>query len=179
MIPLEKQSQVREMGDISFIVSPLPFRQSRNGLTRLTRMIAPAIRALGETKSKVSALMGAMNDNDSKEEVFLSVISAAITSITDEDQDWFENAFAPLTRLRFPDPNDPTGYREPQLSHELKRDPDFFFGERMALYYKWLAFGIEITYKDFFSAALREIGAAMPKAKTPKQSPSALNSPTE
>jgi hypothetical protein len=137
-----------EIDGVKFRVTTLPFGKSKGLLVFLGKKVGPALSALAGSltlESAVPALAGALeNLNESDLDHVMDVLTADACVVL------------------------PDG-RTPLLCHADVREE--VFGGRVLLFFRFLAFALEVNYADFFAAARKSAPGKDPEAKTTTGSP--------
>jgi hypothetical protein len=133
-------------------VEPLGFIDGRRAFVRLANLLGPALSRLETPKPGPDGKVS----EESAAAVFGSALGAILTTLKDEDLTYFENLFAARTFVKLPDG------REPLLRDAIKAE--HFAGSRLADYFGWLVFSLQVTYGDFFGDAWRKLGASRSQA---------------
>lgn len=150
MSPLASQAKTQKIGDCDYRVEPLGFLDGRKAFVRLVNLIGPALSKFESGKM---------------EETGAAAIGQLLTSIKDEDLQYFQELFQGRTIVVLPEG------REPVLKDILK---DHFQGDRFGDYFLWLGHCLWVCFGPFFKGLLKNAGSLGLSQKA-----SASISPTE
>lgn len=128
--------QSRTIGPLTFHVEPLGFLDGRRGLVRLSKLLGPALTALGSHEGKVT------------EQALAGALGALVSNLTDEDLAYFQGLFEKRSEVEFPDG------KRPLVGDAIRSG--LFGGQpdkgSLLDFFAWLAFCLQVTYADFFGA---------------------------
>ena len=118
--------ETRIIGEREFTCDVLPFGKSLEVLTRFTNLVGPSLAA-------------AATSGEENEEGFTQAITGLLQGIRAEDLKYFADAFGTVSKCG--DVNLNAGGREK------------IFRGHMSDFFKWLKFGFEVNFADFFADA--------------------------
>lgn len=134
----ERKSKTIE--GVTFYVTPLGFKAQRRGFVRLSKAVGPSLAVM----SSGTAPAPSEAEQEPAQAVEMGpAIRELVDRISDEDLEWFEQLFGPTTMFSVDDPEKTPILREPER--------EILFRGRLALYFQWLAFCLEVNYSDFLS----------------------------
>ncbi len=123
--------ETRVIDGISFEVTPLGFTAGRKLFVRLSKALGPALAHLAGGAPSLAALD------------LPRAVASALESLTDADLDWASEILGDCTRVWEDDAS-----KKPFLD---KSHRESLFSGRILLFFRWLAFALEVNYSDFFA----------------------------
>lgn len=133
----EIETQTREIDGVLFRVTPMSLTAARRGLVKLAKVVGPSLaQAMNEAPS-LDALKADMAGAN-----LVDAVSSFMDKISDQDLEWFEDQIGKHSAASMDG-----GDTWPAL---VKANRDQIFQGRLLLYFRWLAFGLEANYSDFF-----------------------------
>lgn len=130
------EEKTRQIGEVTFYVSPLPFSKARRVGLRLAKTLAPGI---GATMEALAAVGGSVGDVDTAS--IGPALGTALDPVSDEDLEYFAEVFGGVTRFST------DGTAKPFLG---KAEREILFRGNLVLFFQWLVFAVEANYSDFF-----------------------------
>lgn len=131
----------KTISGVTFEVTPLGHAQGRRGFVRLAKVLGPALAAGAGARGKGTEDMS-------------RALEGLAERLSDEDLEWFSEAFGGATRFSTDDPK-----KWPYLT-EANRES--LFQGRIVLFFEWLLFALEVNYSDFLEWFRRATNAAAP-----------------
>lgn len=119
------KTEDRQIGKVTYSVTQLGFKKSREVFARLTKMLGPALGLLLNGGSEGAA----------------GALEAVCAQVSEADLEYLCDVFAECTMVKMPD-----GKRA-KLSADAQ---ELLFGGALVDCFKWLAFALEVNYGDFF-----------------------------
>ncbi len=141
-------TETKQIGAHTYEVTQLNAIKGRGVFVRFVKLIAPAADALADT------------GNADQNARLAKALASVVANITDEDMNFFCEAFAPATCLVVTDDNGKT--RRPGLKDLFALHFASNYGDMMA----WLYFCLEVNFGSFFAAA----GLRRATSETPAES---------
>lgn len=135
------EPQTTTIEGVTFTVTPLRLKKSREVFLRLTKRVAPGLGALLDALASGG---GSLMDSDAGK--IGGALEALVGPLSDEDLDWISDAFGETTTFST------DGEKTPYLTAANRES---LFQGRLVLFFRWIAYCIEVNYADFF-ALLRE-----------------------
>lgn len=119
-----RDPEQRTIDGIAFEVTPLGYKKARQVFVRLTKTIGPAL-AMGAEGADVdmAAVLGVLTDR-----------------VSDADLEYFGEVFGSTTKYST------DGERWPFLR---AADQETLFAGQLMLFFRWLAFCLEVNFSDF------------------------------
>ena len=118
----------KTIGDITFEVTPLGFKQGRKAFVRLSKALSPSLGELTAAKDLFDA------------GTIAGALEKLLDHISDEDLDWFAEVMGKGTRFSR------DGDKWPFLN-EANREA--LFAGNLMLFFQWLVFCFEVNFSDF------------------------------
>lgn len=123
-----REAQKKTIGEVTFEVTPLGFKQGRKAFVRLSKAVGPALAA-AESVDHIKAGRGVTG-----------MLEKLLDNVTDDDLDWFAEVMGKATRFSR------DGDRWPYLDGNNR---EALFGGNLVLFFKWIVFCLEVNYADF------------------------------
>lgn len=143
------ETREREIDGILFTVKLLPFEVARPLLVRATGLIGPALSELGGAEATGDGV-GAM----------ARAFGALGTKLSVKDMDYLDETLGPVSEIQ----------GENGMVPLTKQAIRVHFQGRQLLWFKWVAFALEVQFSDFFDA-VRRFKAA--RDQRPNEAPAA------
>lgn len=135
----------KEIGGVRFRITKLPYAEARTVLLLLSRKVFPALR---------EALKGVEVDGSDRLKMrsaltapIIGAIADVLANLTEADLDKLEEIFGNYSS--YANGTDMDGAERWARMHKESRDK-LFSGGRLAIYARWLAACVEVTFSDFF-----------------------------
>lgn len=144
----------KEIGGVRFRITKLPYAESRTVLLLLSRKVFPALREAlrgvevdGSDLLKMKAVLTAP---------MIGAIADVLANLTEADLDKLEEIFGNYSS--YANGTDMDGAERWARMHKENRDK-LFSGGRLAIYVRWIAACVEVTFRDFFVELLSPLGS--------------------
>ena len=135
----------KEIGGVRFRITKLPYAEARTVLLLLSRKVFPSLREAlkgfevdGSDRLKMRSALTAP---------LIGAIADALATLTEADLDKLEEIFGNYSS--YANGTDMDGAERWARMHKESRDK-LFSGGRLAIYARWLAACVEVTFGDFF-----------------------------
>jgi len=132
-----REPQVREIDGYKFEVMPLGFKAARSAFVRLTKALGPALARAANAAPDLESLRTSAAQMD-----LVSAVSELADRVSDDELEWFADTFGKTTRFSR------TGEQWPYLTADNREA--LFSGGSLLLFFRWLAFALEVNFADFF-----------------------------
>lgn len=136
----------KEIGGVRFRITKLPYAEARTVLLLLSRKVFPALR---------EALKGVEVDGSDRLKMrsaltapLIGAIADVLANLTEADLDKLEEIFGNYSS--YANGTDMDGAERWARMHKESRDK-LFSGGRLAIYVRWIAACVEVTFGDFFA----------------------------
>lgn len=120
------ETKAKEIDGVMYEVTQLDALKGRRVFVRFAKIVAPVLTTLKTAKGD-------------EEQLLAGVLAQLFTSVSEDDVDFFCDAFAPSTRLL-------KDGKKPRLSDAFA----FHFAGNYAALLQWLAFCVEVNFGSFF-----------------------------
>lgn len=124
----------RTIDGVIFEVTPLGYREGRKAFVRLSKAVGPAL-AQASSGGDMADLSGSDVD-------VAAALSALVSEVSDGDLEWFADILGKTTRFSR------GGDKWPYL---VEANREALFAGEILLFFKWLAFALEVNFSDFLS----------------------------
>lgn len=128
---LEERRQTKEIGGVTYQVTPVPFGVGRVALVRLLKIVSPVLSEAFKQSSNQAMAAG--------------VLSVLPSSLSDDDISYYAKLFGPYSEFM-------NGSEWIKLTDAQQ---DLHFAGKYYEFLEWLLFAISVNYAPFFSGILK------------------------
>jgi hypothetical protein len=134
---VENEPKTKEIGKYMYIVSPLDAVEASRMLTRIAKIVAPALETI-ESPDLNKMNMG-------------KLVALILKGVEEKDVDYLRDKFAGMTQVRLE--RGDVGLKQ-VLSHHFAGD--------MGGMLEWMKFSLEVNFGDFFTGLRAKVPAPVP-----------------